>query len=404
MSVFLTKVEPTRLAPLSLLISKEVVNLKIGIVDADLIGRKKHRFPNLACMKISGYYKELGNDVNLLLDYNNLEDYDKVFISKVFLDTEIVEDILSLPNVEYGGTGFFYDKANPLDDKIEHHMPDYELYDDWVKIQLDNGVRKLHLKYYTDYSIGFTTRGCFRQCEFCVNKNYTKVSKHSPLNEFLDTNRKKICLLDDNILGSADWKNIIEELQLTNKKFEYKQGMDIRLMTDEKAKMLVDSRYDGDYIFAFDNIEDKSIIEDKLKLWKKYNVTKGQNTKLYVFCGFDKEGRWDDDFWINDIVDLFERIAILMKYNCKPYIMRYYKYEDSPHRGIYINVAQWCNQPSLFAKHSYKELCDKDNERKGGNSATKRYNDKFIEEYLDIAKKYFDLSLKSEVVYKGGIL
>ena len=35
-------------------------NLRVAVIDADLIGRKKHRFPNLACMKISGYYKELG--------------------------------------------------------------------------------------------------------------------------------------------------------------------------------------------------------------------------------------------------------------------------------------------------------------------------------------------------------
>lgn len=53
--------------------------MKIGIIDADLIGRKQHRFPNLCCLKISGYHKELGDDVKLLLgsdlsgfDPNNL--------------------------------------------------------------------------------------------------------------------------------------------------------------------------------------------------------------------------------------------------------------------------------------------------------------------------------------------
>lgn len=34
--------------------------IRIGIVDADLLGRRKHRFPNLVCEKISGYWKELG--------------------------------------------------------------------------------------------------------------------------------------------------------------------------------------------------------------------------------------------------------------------------------------------------------------------------------------------------------
>ena len=42
----------------------------IGIIDADLIGRKKHRFPNLACMKISSYYKQRGENVQLLLNYS----------------------------------------------------------------------------------------------------------------------------------------------------------------------------------------------------------------------------------------------------------------------------------------------------------------------------------------------
>ncbi len=61
--------------------------MNIVIIDADLVGRNKHRFPNLACMKISGYYKSLGHTVTLKLDCENLDIYDKVFISKVFTDT-----------------------------------------------------------------------------------------------------------------------------------------------------------------------------------------------------------------------------------------------------------------------------------------------------------------------------
>ena len=63
-------------------------------------------------------------------------------------------------------------------------------------------------KEYTDYSIGFLTRGCFRKCQFCVNQKYNHVFLHSPLKEFLDESRKKICLLDDNFLGCKHWKEI----------------------------------------------------------------------------------------------------------------------------------------------------------------------------------------------------
>lgn len=41
---------------------------EIAIIDADLIGRKRHRFPNLTCMKLSGYFKSYGWFVTLKTD------------------------------------------------------------------------------------------------------------------------------------------------------------------------------------------------------------------------------------------------------------------------------------------------------------------------------------------------
>ena len=61
--------------------------MRIGIIDADLLGRRKHRFPNLVCEKLSAYWKEKGADVELKLDYENLDEFDHVYISKVFTDT-----------------------------------------------------------------------------------------------------------------------------------------------------------------------------------------------------------------------------------------------------------------------------------------------------------------------------
>lgn len=98
-------------------------------------------------MKLSGYYKELGAKVELKTNYEDLVAYDKVFISKVFTDTPIDGEILQFPNVEYGGTGFFYDKAPKLPNEIEHHMPDYHLYDDWVNKQINSGKKRNGFKY-----------------------------------------------------------------------------------------------------------------------------------------------------------------------------------------------------------------------------------------------------------------
>ena len=61
--------------------------MRIGVVDADLIGRKRHRFPNLCCMKISGYHKSLGDEVQLVLDCTDLSRFDEVYVAKVFTDT-----------------------------------------------------------------------------------------------------------------------------------------------------------------------------------------------------------------------------------------------------------------------------------------------------------------------------
>lgn len=363
-----------------------MIKVNIAVIDADLIGRKNHRFPNLACMKISGYMKSKGHKVKLIINYEQLKSntYNEVYMSKVFTDTEVPEWVLNLPNIKIGGTGFFYDKAVPLPGCIEHHKPDYHLYDEWVQEQLNNGGKKTDFKYYTDYSIGFTTRGCFRKCEFCVNKNYSKVELHSPIEEFLDKNRKYICLLDDNILGFSQWKSIFNSLQCTDKRFEYKQGMDIRLMTDEKAKILSESKYIGDYIFAFDNIADKDSIEEKLRLWRKYCT---KTTKLYVFCGFDRNDKWDYGFWVQDIKDTFKRIRTLMEYGCLSYIMRFNRYIESPYKGTYINLSRWCNQPDFYKKKSYREFCIAN----GENSSTVKYLNQLEVDHPDIAKEYFDM-------------
>lgn len=383
--------------------------MNIAIIDADLIGRAKHRFPNLACMKLSAYYKSQGHNVSLVTDYNDLEGYDKIFISKVFTDTHIDEGILKLDNVEYGGTGFFYDKAPKLPDEVEHIKPDYHLYDDWVCQKLNQGGKRQDFTYYLDYSIGFLTRGCFRQCEFCVNKNYMKCERHSPVLEFMDESRPKLCFLDDNFFACPQWREIIAEVKSTGKRFQFKQGLDERLLTDEKIHELMSWPYDGDYIFAFDNIEDKDLIISKLSRIRELYPSTRKHFKFYVLCGFDRSGKWDDAFWKQDISDTFERIKILANYGATPYIMRYEKCYASKFAGTYTTLAAWCNQPSIFHKFSYRDYCrckgmgDKNYAKYkrdfegyikdiGKKGSAWRYMEFLEEVHPDIAEQYFDFT------------
>ena len=251
-----------------------------------------------------------------MLSYDNIEDYDKIFVSKVFTDTKVPDEILNDAKVEYGGTGFYYDKAKPLPYEIEHCKPDYSLYNEFVRLRLEKGDKPKTLEYYTNYSIGFATRGCIRRCSFCVNKNYTKCLRSSPISEFVDKNRRYICLLDDNVLACEDWKKVFEELKETGKRFQFKQGIDERLLTDEKCKTIFGSRWIGDFIFAFDNIKDKKIIEHKLKMIRKYTR---RRIKFYCFCGYNHDSpdnieSYTNNFWANDIKDLFERIKEKIKF------------------------------------------------------------------------------------------
>lgn len=383
--------------------------MSIGIIDADLIGRKKHRFPNLVCEKISGYWKEQGENVDLLADYEHLDDYDQIFISKVFTDTPIPEWLMEYvkknrDRIHVGGTGFYFDKAPNLPDEIEHHMPDYNLYNQWIKNEVEKAREKalqegkdfneakymVQFKEYTEYSIGFLTRGCFRKCGFCVNQKYDHVFTHSPLEEFYDPTRKKICLLDDNVLGCKYWRELLIELINTGRPFKFKQGMDERLLTDEKCEMLFGAKYDGDYTFAFDNVEEYELIHSKLKMIRRYSSSK--NIKFYVLVGFQST-----DY--KDIENAFKRIALLQEYQCVPYLMRYQNKNETPWRdsrysGMYVTLARWCNQPSIFKKMSFRQFCEANQLRhktKGTLCSAMKAMVEFEDLYPEIAKKYFDL-------------
>lgn len=318
---------------------------KIGVIDADLIDNGT-RFPNLAVMKISAYKKKKGNEVSLLTSYNNIQQFDEIFVSKVFHKTRLPNFVHK--NVHFGGTGFYDVDAVHLDNEIEHTKPDYSIYNEYIQQETQRGIKPSHFEFYKKYSIGFTTRGCFRKCPFCVNRRYDEVIHHSPVKEFIDDSRPYIVLLDDNILGYSKWEDVFSKLNETGKKFCFKQGLDIRLMTTRIAYTIQESNYHKDIYFAFDNIDNKDKIERGLKT---YRLFCDKPTRAYVLCGFHNQGELD----INSI---FERISILSRYKVLPYIMRHSNVAESPFKKMYSFIAAWCNQPRFFKKLSFGEFCE----------------------------------------------
>jgi len=337
-------------------------------------------------MKLSAYYKSQGKAVVLKTDTENLADYEKVFISKVFTKTYVNEEALSAPNVIIGGTGFFYDTEPKLPQEIEHIMPDYSLYDNHVTEQMKNGAKASALKHYTDYSIGFLTRGCFRKCSFCVNRNSDTCVLHSPLDEFYDPSRKKIMLLDDNFLANPNWRELLQQLIELKKTFTFKQGLDIRLVSKEFAVIINSAKYDMDIFFSFDNIADSEIIERKLNLLRQHTK---KPVRIYILCGYDYENNYDTDFWRNDIENIFKRLEIIGKYGVTPYLMRHNNYLNSPHAGMYKTLATYCNKMGIFKSCSFEDFCNAIEVRTvRGNSAAMRYFKTFIEQYPEFRAKY----------------
>jgi len=412
----------------SRIIEREGERLRIGIMDADLLDNGT-RHPNLALLKISGYCKSFGHNVRLIQSYDevakdgqiNYLDFDLLVMSRVFKFTQVPDMIYLMIKqgfIAYGGTGFFEINGPVLPKAVEHFKPDYTLYNDYIEWKTggDEIKKKRDWDDYISYSIGFTTRGCIRHCDFCVNRLSNGVAYWSPVKEFLDESRPKIYLWDDNIMAAPPrvFKLVMDDLQATGKPFQFRQGMDIRLMTDEKAKLLCSVKYYGDYIFAFDHYrmddpKEKKQVEQTLRgldIWTKYCT---KETKLYVLVAFDGQDE-------KDIKGAFFRIKTLMEYGCLPYIMRFEEYHNSRFESLYTQLARWCNQPSFFKKMSFRQYCVRNEEYHQGiqyDNAKGVYNNKLIfpegftpkprycscyramiefeKEFPEIAEKYFDL-------------
>lgn len=358
--------------------------MNVGVIDAEHIAQNVHRFPNLVSMKLSAFHKKNGDNVTFLQDYNTIEDYDRVYISKVFTATPVpfwINEIVSKGNdkIKLGGTGFYFDKAEPLPYEVEHIMPDYKLYEGWVP-------HKYKYMYFHDYSIGFLTRRCFRGCPFCVNRNYKRVIDNAPLSEFFDESRKKICLWDDNILGFSGWRKKLDELIETKRTFVFRQGLDERLLTEEKAKILFSAKYDRCYTFAFDSIKDYDLIKTKLEIIKKFRNK--LDVRFYVLVGFESID-------IDDVKNAFIRIALLLRNGVIPYIMRYRSetsepWQTSRYRGVYVALARWCNQVSSIKKLSFAEFCDFSDSQVKGISADHRALIQLAQDAPEL-KEYFDV-------------
>lgn len=191
-------------------------------------------------------------------------------MSKVFTFTPEYEYPINAAEIIKGGTGYNYPNGGePLPEEIEHIYPDYGLY----------GI--------TNTAYGFLTRGCPRNCDFCIvgKKEGLCSRKVADLREFWK-DQKEIKLLDPNILAAREHKKLLEQLASSGAWVDFTQGLDARLLTEENIEIIKRIKLKMVH-FAWDNIADEKLIVPKLQLFKEKTGIDKRKCTVYVLTNFN---------------------------------------------------------------------------------------------------------------------
>lgn len=289
--------------------------MRVLLIDID------STIPNLALKKIEKYHKDRGDEViwNFPLVKN---DMDKIYVSCVFKKNKWkCEEWEGIADI--GGSG--YSLSITLPQEIDSIKP---------KI-----------------NYGFTTRGCIRNCKFCiVPEKEGKVRVVGDIYDFWDGKSKSITIMDNNILAEPEhFKKIIAQLKKEKLTVDFNQGLDHRLLTDELCRELVSVRH-KELRFAFDHISYKKSVLKAIEILKRHGRDKF-NTRWYVYVGEE------DTF-----ETVYERLAILKENKQGAYVMRDEKVYDNK---IFIALASWANAIGAFKLGTFEEIFSKSKRMSG---------------------------------------
>lgn len=296
----------------------------------------KNKYPPLGLMKISTYHKRKGHKVIFYKGYSDelrRKEWDRIYISTLFtfywkktistinfysrsvkkaediyvggvmatLLKEKIESIFDVTVVE----GLLDEKGKlgySDDDLIDCLLPDYSIIDPASNPMLD---------YYYPASnsyIAYATRGCIRKCKFCavptiepIFTNSISIAKQVEAIKRKFGEKQNLLLLDNNILASKEFPRIIDEIKFVGfakgakykiikngKKICYKrsvdfnQGIDARLLTEEKMKLISEIAIDPIRI-AFDDIKFKKVYIDKVRMAAEFGIHRLSNYILYNY-------------------------------------------------------------------------------------------------------------------------
>lgn len=294
--------------------------------------RRGKRFPNLVLAKASAYHQALGDVVGF-----DIESPDITYISCVFDKNRKFADleIASATNkVIAGGSGL--DLNIVLPDEIEFIKPDYDLYP------------------YQEYSMGFTSRGCSRNCGFCiVHKKEGGFHRRQHIKEFHDFRFKSCKLLDNNILLDKDWFFEQTNWAIENKvRLDFTQGFDIRLVTEEIAEQMKRTKFiDQQIRFAWDippfGATEEQVVSG-IEMLRDHGINIRRNVSFYVIVGAD----WDGKNIVEipyDARDLY-RVQRLRGLGAMAFVQKYHDKDKTLN-----HLARYCNKRALYWSCEFSE-------------------------------------------------
>lgn len=211
--------------------------MNIGLIDVDCTS-----YPNLVLMKLSAWHKSQGDTVDLLnpddvLGGDSLfNPHDKLIGACVFSKNMRIVEALRAQGADVAGCGT--DDKRVLPDEIEHIYPDYSLY----------GI--------TDTAYGFLSRGCPRDCPFCIvaGKEGKQSRKVADLAEWW-SGQKEIKLCDPNLLACPERDDLLSQLADSKAMVDVNQGFDARLLTKNVIEKMNQIKFSVLH-FAWDNPKD----------------------------------------------------------------------------------------------------------------------------------------------------
>ena len=302
-----------------------MLKIKIGLISVDT-----HHFPNLPLMKLSAWHKQQGDSVEW---YQPLFSghMDRVYVSKVFSFTPDYEYYIDADEVIKGGSGccielvegkeiYHAERDRRVAPEVENIYPDYSIY---PKLKKDNGH-------------GFFGRGWPGGCNFFYvgGNGGREAYKVGDLLEVWD-GQKNIVLLDPNTIACPDWRDILQQLIDSGAWVDFSQGVDIRLMTEEKAEMIKRIKIKNIH-FAWDRYEDKDKIVPKFKMFSELTGWDRRKMTVYVLTNFDTTIEQD-----------LERIYTLRELGYWPYVMIYDK-EHTKSTDTVRKLQRWVNMRAIF--------------------------------------------------------